>query len=168
MKKVYILIVAMVLSLGAGAALAGTEVFVYDLASNSGVTLVGSPGSGVSLIQVFDLKGKEHDGNWSLGLSKKVYYAHNTSVKPYGTGNAATSGNSITYLYAVSNRSLSPREWEALGTSGATAIVTIPLNSGNTVGTVWEFTPEEARFMAILAQSGITDIHKPGFHIVRR
>lgn len=168
MKKI-ISIIAICLLLCCGMAMAG-ELKVWEIpASSSGGTVYKSH-TGVSLIAVFDTKGIDLVGTWSVGYPQKVYYAYRTlpAVTPYQTGNANTSGITLTYRYGVSNRQLSEKEWIDLGTSGTTLIVSAAMDSGQTKHQVWAFTPEQGRYVAILTQAGNTPYYFPGVNVTAR
>jgi hypothetical protein len=167
MKRLYSTILITALLLIAPIANAG-KVVLWTSQEVSGTTLFKSD-SGTSVVVVIDQSKfpESFDGIYSLGFPPTVTYA-DTTADPGGTGNTATSGATLSYFYITINSKDAPTnaQIEALGTSGVTAITgAIPLNSGTTFSVTFPFTPELGKWLFILADTGIVNIHKPGVEV---
>ena len=157
---------------------AGGPIKVFEFPQVSGVTVMSgsSADSGVSWVATIDLTKNMGDG---LARVYNLSYPHNgrgndnksgvtyitfgvNSLSPLGTGNTATAGVTIPYFYAVTNTPKTPREIEALGVSGVTSIVSLPVDSSSSPFQVFPFTPEFGRYLHILVGSSTTDYNRPG------
>lgn len=149
--------------------------------SSSGATTFGPSGSGVSVLMIVDLESLDPAGYFSFQVERILFsddvqggppsgvttwaVSGLTNADPGGTGIGTSttksgSGASVVFLYGISNKRLSVKEWEDKGQSGTTDFRTVGVNSGNT-NEPMVFTPEVCAELMLGCYSAVSQFRIP-------